>query len=137
MKLRGHPRFYELLDEMRRLHDAKAADYSPDEPLENLRVSAEWAGIEPWRGVLVRMGDKWMRLVNLCRRGGQHEVPDETVKDTALDLANYSLLFIVLWEKSRGSREASHPQECREPRVRASALGLALARDEPKRRGDC
>ena len=101
MKLRGHPRFYELLDEMRRLHDAKAADYSPDEPLENLRVSAEWAGIEPWRGALVRMGDKWMRLVNLCRRGGQHEVPDETVKDTALDLANYSLLFIVLWERRK------------------------------------
>ena len=107
MRGRGHPRFYELLEEMRRLHDMKNADYSPGEPLENLRASARWAGVEPWRGVLVRMADKWTRLVNLCSRGGRHEVPDETVKDTALDLAVYALLFIILWEEE--VREDARP----------------------------
>jgi hypothetical protein len=93
---RGHPKFYELIEKMQKIHDAKNADYAADaDPLSNLRMSARF-GVEPWRGCLVRMSDKWSRLEQLAGNGKQAQVKDESVEDTLLDLANYALLCIVL-----------------------------------------
>lgn len=114
----GHPRFYELLEEVKRIYVAKNMDYSPEEPLGNFRESAKWVGVEAWRGVLVRMADKWARLTNLCKRSGRHSVSDETVVDTALDLAVYAILFVILWEEESGHREASRPHSPHVARLR-------------------
>jgi len=95
---RGHPRFYQLLREISALHSAKNHDYAGDkEPLSNLKACKE-LGVEPWLGVLVRMQDKWQRLVNLSSKEGR--VRDEKIEDTAKDLAVYALLFIVLREEA-------------------------------------
>lgn len=89
-------RFLDLLDEMRRLHESKSADYgSETDPLANIRQGAEFVGIEPWRGCMVRIADKVQRLKTYCRTG---RLVHEGVRDTLLDLSAYSLLAIVLFE---------------------------------------
>lgn len=95
-KFHGHPRFYKLLQEMADLHSRKNHDYSGDDPLSNLK-STEEIGIPAWKGVLVRLMDKWGRLKTFARE--EHfEVKDESVIDTLMDNAVYSLLCIILFE---------------------------------------
>jgi hypothetical protein len=90
-------RFLDLLDEMRRLHESKSADYgSETDPLANIRQGAEFVGIEPWRGCMVRIADKVQRLKTYCRTG---RLVHEGVRDTLLDLSAYSLLAIVLFDE--------------------------------------
>ncbi len=43
---------------------------------------------------LVRMEDKWNRLENLAG-GEKQRVPDESLRDTCLDLANYCLMTVM------------------------------------------
>ena len=93
-------RFLDLLDEMRRLHESKSADYgSETDPLANIRQGAEFVGIEPWRGCMVRIADKVQRLKTFCRTG---RLVHEGVRDTLLDLSAYSLLAIVLFDEGQG-----------------------------------
>ena len=90
-------RFLDLLNEMRRLHESKSADYgSETDPLANIRQGAEFVGIEPWRGCMVRIADKVQRLKTFCRTG---RLVHEGVRDTLLDLSAYSLLAIVLFDE--------------------------------------
>ena len=90
-------RFLDLLDEMRRLHESKSADYgSETDPLANIRQGAEFVGIEAWRGCMVRIADKVQRLKTFCRTG---RLVHEGVRDTLLDLSAYSLLAIVLFDE--------------------------------------
>jgi hypothetical protein len=94
-------RFLDLLDEMRRLHESKSADYgSETDPLANIRQGAEFVGIEPWRGCMVRIADKVQRLKTYCRTG---RLVHEGVRDTLLDLSAYSLLAIVLFDEGNDS----------------------------------
>lgn len=102
---RKHPSsvaFLELLQEMRRLHESKSADYgSEDDPLANIRQGADFVNIEAWRGCMVRIADKVQRLRTYCRTG---RLVHEGVRDTLLDLSAYSLLAIVLFDE--GQRDA-------------------------------
>ena len=82
---------------MRTLHESKSADYgSETDPLANIRQGAEFVGIEPWRGCMVRIADKVQRLKTFCRTG---RLVHEGVRDTLLDLSAYSLLAIVLFDE--------------------------------------
>ena len=97
----GHPRFYELLVKMADLHSRKNHDYAgKGNPLRNFYKCRE-QGIEPWRGVMVRLSDKWSRLESFCRQG-KLEVKGESVVDTLMDNAVYSLLAILLFEEEYG-----------------------------------
>lgn len=102
---RKHPSsvaFLDLLQEMRRLHESKSADYgSEDDPLANIRQGADFVNIEAWRGCMVRIADKVQRLRTYCRTG---RLVHEGVRDTLLDLSAYSLLAIVLFDE--GQRDA-------------------------------
>jgi len=93
----GHPRFFELLKEMKRLYSLKDRDYSGEVPLSNFRES-EKLGIPAWKGVLIRMGDKWRRIINLANK--DQEDREEKLRDTLLDLAVYSLICIILKEEN-------------------------------------
>ena len=94
----GHPRFYELLDEIAELHSAKNHDYAGEgDPLRNLRA-CERMGMEPWIGVLVRLQDKASRLESFVKQG-QLKVKNESLVDTLMDNAVYSLLGIILFEE--------------------------------------
>ena len=90
----GHPRFYELLKVMAEMHSNKSHDYaSRQDPLYNLRQFG-------WKGVVVRLGDKFCRLKGFVEKG-ELKVKDESIIDTFLDNAIYSLLAIVLYEETK------------------------------------
>jgi hypothetical protein len=94
----GDPRFYALLEEIAKLHSAKNHDYSKaGEPLSNFR-KCEAFGIPAWKGVLVRLSDKWSRLEQLA---GGKEPKNESMRDTLVDTAVYSLLAILLLEDAK------------------------------------
>jgi hypothetical protein len=98
--------FLELLEELRTLHLSKSQDYgSESDPLANIRQGAEFVGIEPWRGCLVRVADKVQRLKTYCRTG---RLVHEGVRDTLLDLAAYSLLGIVLFDEGKETLNGVH-----------------------------
>ena len=93
--------FLDLLDEMRRLHESKSADYgSQTDPLANIRQGAEFVNIEHWRGCMVRIADTVQRLRTYCQTG---RLVHEGVRDTLLDLSAYSLLAIVLFDEGQNA----------------------------------
>lgn len=91
----GDPRFYALLEEIADLHSRKNHDYArSDEPLSNF-TRAKAFGIEPWRGVLIRMSDKWGRIEELSKG----KTPkNESLRDSLIDNAVYSLICVLLLE---------------------------------------
>jgi hypothetical protein len=93
--------FLKLIEEVRQLHLSKSQDYgSESDPLANIRQGAEFVGIEPWRGCLVRVADKVQRLKTFCKTG---RLVHEGVRDTLLDLSAYSLLAIVLFDEGKNA----------------------------------
>lgn len=98
MTQHGHPEFYRLLDKLAKLHSSKNRDYAEEEDaLSNLH-ECKGLGVEPWKGVLVRLSDKWSRIKNFARRETL-EVEDESFIDTLLDNAVYSLLAVILYQE--------------------------------------
>ena len=91
----GDPRFYALLEEIAELHSRKNHDYAEAEkPLSNF-TRARTFGVEPWKGVLVRMSDKWSRIEQLA----SGKTPkNESLRDSLIDLAVYALLCVLLRE---------------------------------------
>ncbi len=100
----GHPDFYKLLDQMADLHSRKNHDYAgTKDPLKNLRAS-ERIGLPPFQGVMVRLQDKWSRLEEFVN-SGQLMVKNESVIDTLMDNAVYSLLAIILYQEQQKKSE--------------------------------
>lgn len=101
----------ELCDEARALIEKKGHDYNKaqqhtGETLFNLKV-AKLLGIVDTntQSILVRMGDKMMRLISLTRDPSTTaEVKDESIRDTIEDLINYSsyLYIVYLEERTNG-----------------------------------
>lgn len=106
----GHPRFYQLLEEMKRIHDRKNSDYSKKgDPLSNFRLVEE-IGMPAWLGVLVRITDKYSRIVQLANKALSDEeaaVKDESIRDTLIDLANYCVLCVILFEQWSTEKETA------------------------------
>ncbi len=87
-----------LLKSMHDVYVAKDSDYSENDlPMGNLRESAE-LGISPWKGVLLRIGDKKRRIGSFINKES-YQVKDEAVEDTLVDMANYSLLGAALFDE--------------------------------------
>ena len=89
------PEVLRIFDGLKKLHEQKDADYAGGEPLSNFR-RCEAFGIPAWKGCLIRLSDKYSRLVSLVGKGGQHEVPGEGIEDTLRDLAVYSIITLAL-----------------------------------------
>jgi hypothetical protein len=88
----------DILDNMQAVYEAKDNDYSATGlPMGNLRKCEE-AGIDAWRGCLVRIGDKMSRLENFLKEK-EYLVISEKVEDTVIDLANYAILMSCLLEE--------------------------------------
>jgi hypothetical protein len=72
----------------------KNADYTgskDDNPFANFEA-VEAFGLDTEIGFLTRMTDKMARIASFVKNG-ELKVKDESVQDTLLDLANYSMLF--------------------------------------------
>lgn len=91
-------RFTEILTTIKKLHDNKRHDYADtDDIFANFRLS-NLAGISPWKGSVVRMGDKYARISNFIKKGDL-KFKEESIKDTLMDMAIYSLITIILYEE--------------------------------------
>ena len=88
----------DILDNMQSVYEAKDNDYSATGlPMGNLR-KCEDAGIDAWRGCLVRIVDKMSRLENFLKEK-EYLVISEKAEDTVIDLANYAILMSCLIEE--------------------------------------
>lgn len=85
----------------------KNADYAGDsDPFANFRL-VEMLGIcSVETGILVRMTDKMARITNLLKEGKTNQVKDESVDDTLIDLANYSVILAAYRESKRNDNQA-------------------------------
>lgn len=102
---KGHKRFYELLKVMEDLHDRKNSNYASDkDPLSNFKASEQF-GVPAHIGTMVRMSDKWSRLVQLM--GGKKDLVGESLKDTLMDLSVYCLLEIILLEEEEARQQSN------------------------------
>jgi len=74
----------------------KNADYTPEnDALANLRLFGLY-------GIIVRLSDKMMRLVNLAKKNRERE-NNESIEDTLRDTINYcALALIMLQEEKHG-----------------------------------
>jgi hypothetical protein len=109
LKGHGHPMFYSLLQEMADLHSRKNHDYAGSDPLSNLKGSEE-IGIPAWKGVLVRLMDKWARIKTFANKA-ELEVINESIYDTLMDNAVYSLLCVILLKEISNSKNQCGAKE--------------------------
>jgi hypothetical protein len=94
-----NPKFHALIAEIVALHESKNHDYASDaDPLSNFRRSSS-VGVEPYRGIVVRMTDKWSRIEQLM---SGKSPKNESLRDSLIDNAVYSLLAVVLLDESEG-----------------------------------
>lgn len=93
-------RYLELLNEMKDLHIRKNAGYSgqnnPD-AWSNFR-EAEDFDVSAFKGCLIRLSDKYVRVKNLVKNPLNEQV-GENIKDTLFDLAAYALIAVCLLEE--------------------------------------
>ncbi len=99
---RGHSMFYQLLATIADLHDRKNNNYAQDgNPLSNL-TGCTRIGLPPHVGVVVRLQDKWSRIEQLMQ--GKPDLVGESLEDTLMDNAVYSLLAIILLREGRSGQ---------------------------------
>jgi len=92
--------FDDVLDELKMLHDAKNHDYATAEnPYKNLEGVTR-IGIEPWRGIVIRLMDKFERVEQYCTNG-ELAIKSEGLEDTFKDIAIYSTLAMILFRKQQ------------------------------------
>ena len=104
----GHPKFYEILDELRRLHDSKNADYATkDDPLQNFTRVAEWGkryhliteGKEPVKVAVMYMLKQLDACLKLLMHNEKGQV--EGIPERLNDVAVYSIIARILYEESK------------------------------------
>jgi hypothetical protein len=92
--------FDDALDELKMLHDAKNHNYATAEnPYKNLEGVSR-IGIEPWRGIVIRLMDKFERVEQYCTNG-ELAIKSEGMEDTFKDIAVYSTLAMILFPKEQ------------------------------------
>lgn len=95
----GSAAFMGILEELRATHIKKSQDYGdPADPLANIRSGAEFVGVEPWRGCLVRVADKIQRIKSFCREG---TLANEGFEDALLDLASYAIIALIMFREEQ------------------------------------
>lgn len=87
-----------IFEELKQLHIDKDADYGGGDSLSNFRL-CEAFGVPAWKGSLIRMSDKFSRIVSLMKKGGMHSVNDEGLEDTLKDIAVYAIITLALKER--------------------------------------
>ncbi len=115
----GDPRFFTVLEELAVIHRVKAADYGTEDPLTNLRNSSEF-GIPDWVGCMLRANDKMRRIKSMAIKG---KLANESLEDSLLDLASYSILGLILFRESQSVSKSVREQ-------RTMMVPIALGSDD-------
>jgi hypothetical protein len=96
--------FIDLVEELKALHIKKSTDYGePGDPYANYRES-EGLGIPAWKGVMVRMGDKWQRIKAYAERG---VLVNEGIEDALKDMAVHSMIALILLREAKSNSPES------------------------------
>ena len=91
--------FMAIIDEIVAMHNKKQKDYGTDsDPFANVRASEDF-GIPDWVGCMVRANDKMKRLQKAAQG---KELANESVEDSLLDLAVYSIIGLALFRETLG-----------------------------------
>lgn len=90
-----------ILDEMHDLYKRKNNDYG-----DSFHLLFQEEGMA---AVRIRLGDKLNRFKTMTKPGHKQTVTDESVRDTLMDLANYSIMAII--EMDRQAIEASKSEQ--------------------------
>jgi len=95
--------FYAVLLKAADTHYRKNKNYaSKEDPFSNLKM-CESFGVSAEKGVLVRMSDKWSRIINLAN--GVEDLVGESLKDTILDLGVYSLILYAMIQEEENKHK--------------------------------
>lgn len=91
----------QTLDAMQVKIKAKNADYTNGAgPFANFEQASDF-GVDPFQGLMLRMGDKMQRVKSYCKQG-KLEVANEGIEDCFYDFIGYSLIALaMLKEKSK------------------------------------
>ena len=85
--------FLEIVDEIVAMHNKKQADYGrTGDPFANVRASTDF-GVDAWKGCMIRANDKMRRIQSFAVKGS---LENESLEDSLLDLAVYSIIALVL-----------------------------------------
>lgn len=104
----GSPQWYidafeKITANMLAITRAKNSDYTggSDDAFQNFRLveSMNIASVEV--GILTRMSDKFARIAGLTKPGAEAKVKSESLADTLLDLANYSIILLLYLRAKR------------------------------------
>lgn len=100
----------DIFNECYGLLQTKNADYaSDDDAFRNFRLCESTGITTVERGILVRMSDKFQRIVNLI--DGEPAVKDEKIDDTIKDLINYSVILLSWLRLNQTAQEYQEPDE--------------------------
>ena len=90
--------FLEIVDEIVAMHNKKQADYGrTGDPFANVRASSDF-GVDAWKGCMIRANDKMRRIQSFAVKGS---LENESLEDSLLDLAVYSIIGLVLFREGR------------------------------------
>lgn len=96
-----------LTSRMHEITAKKNADYADKgDAFSNFKLVEEFGVCSAEQGMYARMTDKMSRLASFIKNG-ELQVKDESVEDTLLDLANYSLLMIGLIRSRGGDKNVA------------------------------
>ncbi len=88
------------IDYIRNMLHEKNKSYAKDgDPWSNLKLCQEM-GMQPWQGVVVRLGDKICRLMQFAAKG-DNAFCGEGVVDAFRDVVGYSLIGLRLFRESQ------------------------------------
>lgn len=86
----------------------KNSDYAPTDEFSNFTLAAELAGLQAWDAVLIQIGIKYSRLMNLVSDGVS--APEyESVRDTLMDLAGYAVIAAGYQDSQNVDQDAKLP----------------------------
>lgn len=87
-----------VLDEIRELNQRKRNDYATNQdPFSNFKDSSHQVGVTPGVSVEVLIATKQSRLRQLL--GSGREAANESVRDTLLDRAVYSIIALAMYDQ--------------------------------------
>lgn len=90
-------RFRAITEEMVNIYEKKNADYGDSFGETYRRLGLVSA--------VTRIQDKCNRLCNLAVNKGGHQVKDESIRDTLIDLANYAIMTLIEMEHEAEARQ--------------------------------
>ena len=99
--------FEKITSQMLDITRAKNSDYAGSrgdtDAFANFRVVEHYGITDAETGILTRMSDKFARIASLLKR--EAKVKDESIEDTLIDLANYSIILILYLRAKRESSD--------------------------------